>query len=107
MSVANLGPMAMTVGLFGVVFFVVGMSMGRQTGLSPEAIAGWTPGGNAPRCRAVHVPSRRDAGRTHSLVYFVRTLRSCSRPRRFQTAFLHLSKLRGSVVGRRGMNQFF
>ncbi|MEL0331276.1 MAG: hypothetical protein VW982_03555 [Candidatus Poseidoniales archaeon] len=45
MSVANLGPMAMTVGLFGVVFFVVGMSMGRQTGLSPEAIAGWTPEG--------------------------------------------------------------
>ena len=45
MSVANLGPMAMTVGLFGVVFFVVGMSMGRQTGLSPEAIAAWRPEG--------------------------------------------------------------
>ena len=53
MSVANLGPMAMTVGLFGVVFFVVGMSLGRQTGLSQEAIAAWVPDGE-------HLP---DAGR--------------------------------------------
>ena len=45
MSVANLGPMAMTVGLFGVVFFVVGMSLGKQSGLSPEAIANWVPDG--------------------------------------------------------------
>ena len=44
LSVANLGPMALTVGLFGIVFFVVGMSMGRQVGLSPEAIAEWVPG---------------------------------------------------------------
>ena len=36
MSVAGLGPMAMTVGLFGVVFFLVGMSLGRRTGLSPR-----------------------------------------------------------------------
>ena len=43
MSVAGLGPMAMTVGLFGVVFFLVGMSLGRQTGLSPEAVAQWQP----------------------------------------------------------------
>ena len=43
MSVAGLGPMAITVGLFGVVFFLVGMSLGRQTGLSPEAIANWQP----------------------------------------------------------------
>ena len=43
MSVANLGPMAMTVGLFGIVFFITGMSLGRQTGLSPEVIAGWIP----------------------------------------------------------------
>ena len=45
MSVAGLGPMAITVGLFGVVFFLVGMSLGRQTGLSPEAIANWQPDG--------------------------------------------------------------
>lgn len=45
MSVANLGPMALTVGLFGIVFFLVGMTMGRQTGLTPEAIAAWTPEG--------------------------------------------------------------
>ena len=45
MSVAGLGPMAMTVGLFGVVFFLVGMSLGRRTGLSPEAIANWQPDG--------------------------------------------------------------
>ncbi len=44
LSVANLGPMALTVGLFGIVFFVVGMSMSRQVGLSPEAIAEWAPG---------------------------------------------------------------
>tara|TARA_B100001027_G_scaffold204427_1_gene166570 strand:+ start:106 stop:483 length:378 start_codon:yes stop_codon:yes gene_type:complete len=47
MSVAGLGPMAMTVGLFGVVFFVVGMSLGRRTGLSPEAVAQWQPDGGA------------------------------------------------------------
>ena len=53
MSVAGLGPMAITVGLFGVVFFVVGMSLGRQTGLSPEAIANWQPeGGASPRLAA-------------------------------------------------------
>jgi hypothetical protein len=45
MSVAGLGPMALTVGLFGVVFFLVGMSLGRQTGLSPEAVAQWRPDG--------------------------------------------------------------
>ena len=45
MSVAGLGPMAVTVGLFGVVFFLVGMSLGRQTGLSPEAVANWQPEG--------------------------------------------------------------
>ncbi len=49
MSVANLGPMALTVGLFGVVFFIVGMSMGRQVGLSPEAIAKWQPEGEMLR----------------------------------------------------------
>ena len=43
MSVANLGPMALTVGLFGVVFFLTGMSMGRRTGLSPEAVSNWQP----------------------------------------------------------------
>ena len=43
MSVANLGPMAITVGLFGVVFFLTGMSLGRQTGLSPEAVSNWIP----------------------------------------------------------------
>jgi hypothetical protein len=43
MSVAGLAPMAMTVGMFGVVFFVVGMTMGRQSGLSDEAVARWTP----------------------------------------------------------------
>ena len=49
MSVANLGPMALTVGLFGIVFFIVGMSMNRQVGLSPEAIAGWQPEGETLR----------------------------------------------------------
>ena len=58
MSVANLGPMALTVGLFGVVFFIVGMSMGRQVGLSPEAIAEWQPEGE----------TLRDAGRFMSRV---------------------------------------
>ena len=43
MSVANLGPMAVTVGLFGVVFFLTGMSLGRQSGLSPEAVSNWKP----------------------------------------------------------------
>ena len=43
MSVANLGPMAITVGLFGVVFFLTGMSLGRQTDLSPEAVSKWKP----------------------------------------------------------------
>tara|TARA_B100001113_G_scaffold326778_1_gene299921 strand:- start:78 stop:455 length:378 start_codon:yes stop_codon:yes gene_type:complete len=43
LSVANLGPMAITVGLFGVVFFLTGMTMGRQAGLSPEAVANWRP----------------------------------------------------------------
>ena len=43
MSVAGLGPMALTVGLFGVVFYLVGMTLGRQTGLSPEAVAEWRP----------------------------------------------------------------
>ena len=43
MSVANLGPMAITVGLFGVVFFITGMSLGRQSGLSPEAVLNWKP----------------------------------------------------------------
>ena len=43
MSVANLGPMAITVGLFGVVFFLTGMSLGRQTGLSLEAVSKWKP----------------------------------------------------------------
>ena len=43
MSVANLGPMAITVGLFGVVFFITGMSLGRQSGLSPEAVSNWKP----------------------------------------------------------------
>lgn len=45
MSVANLGPMAVTVGLFGIVFFLVGMTLGRQRELSPEAVAGWAPEG--------------------------------------------------------------
>lgn len=45
MSVAGLGPMAMTVGLFGVVFYIVGMTLGRQTGMSPEAVANWVPEG--------------------------------------------------------------
>jgi hypothetical protein len=45
MSVGNLGPMAVTVGLFGIVFFLIGMTLGRQTGLSPEAVAQWTPDG--------------------------------------------------------------
>ena len=43
MSVAGLAPMALTVGMFGIVFFLVGMTLGRQTGMSPEAIAGWAP----------------------------------------------------------------
>ena len=43
MSVANLGPMAVTVGLFGVIFFLTGMSLGRQSGLSPEAVSKWKP----------------------------------------------------------------
>ena len=41
--------MALTVGLFGIVFFIVGMSMNRQIGLSPEAIAGWQPEGETLR----------------------------------------------------------
>ena len=45
MSVAGLGPMAVTVGLFGIVFFLVGMTLGRQSGLSPAAIAQWQPDG--------------------------------------------------------------
>ena len=45
MSVAGLGPMAVTVGLFGIVFFLVGMTLGRQSGLSPDAIAQWQPDG--------------------------------------------------------------
>ena len=49
MSGANLGPLALTVGLFGIVFFIVGMSMNRQVGLSPEAIAGWQPEGETLR----------------------------------------------------------
>ena len=39
----------LTVGLFGIVFFIVGMSMNRQIGLSPEAIAGWQPEGETLR----------------------------------------------------------
>lgn len=45
MSVAHLYSMALTVGMFGVVFFVIGMSLGRQIGMSPEAIANWIPQG--------------------------------------------------------------
>ena len=41
MTVAGLGSMAVTVGLFGIVFFLVGMSLSRQVGLSPEAVAQW------------------------------------------------------------------
>ena len=41
--------MALTVGLFGIVFFIVGMSMSRQVGLSPEAIAEWQPEGETLR----------------------------------------------------------
>ena len=43
LSVANLGPMALTVGLFGIVFFIVGMSMRRQLGLSPAAVSALQP----------------------------------------------------------------
>ena len=45
MTVAGLGSMAVTVGLFGIVFFLVGMTMSRQVGMSPEAVAEWSPGG--------------------------------------------------------------
>ena len=45
MTVAGLGSMAVTVGLFGIVFFLVGMSLSRQVGLSPEAVAQWSPDG--------------------------------------------------------------
>ena len=34
-----------TVGLFGIVFFLVGMSLSRQVGMSPEAVAEWSPDG--------------------------------------------------------------
>ena len=38
MSVAGLGPMAVTVGLFGIVFFLVGMTLGQPDGERlPEA----------------------------------------------------------------------
>ena len=107
MSVANLGPMAMTVGLFGVVFFVVGMSMGRQTGLSPEAIAGWTREGEM-------LP---DAGRFMFRVDVtldepIRSSILCGpcghvHVERFQTGFFYLPQLRSSVVGRRRMNEDF
>ncbi|HJM54718.1 MAG TPA: hypothetical protein QGI72_00565 [Poseidonia sp.] len=43
MTVAGLGSMAVTVGFSGIVFFLVGMSLSRQIGMSPEAIAQWSP----------------------------------------------------------------
>ncbi|MBL6748256.1 MAG: hypothetical protein ISP85_04645 [Candidatus Poseidonia sp.] len=45
LSVANLGSFAVTIGMFGIVFFITGMSMSRQVGLSPEAVAAWQPDG--------------------------------------------------------------
>ena len=103
MSVANLGPMALTVGLFGIVFFIVGMSMNRQIGLSPEAIAGWQPEGE----------TLRDAGRfmyrvdvtldepIRSSILCGACGHACSR--RLKTVLVYLPKLRCSVVGRRGV----
>ena len=45
LSVANLGSFAITIGMFGIVFFLTGMTMSRQIGLSPEAVAAWQPDG--------------------------------------------------------------
>lgn len=42
-SVANLMSLAATIGLSGVVLFVLGMSMKSNQGLSQEEILNWTP----------------------------------------------------------------
>ena len=43
LSVANLGSFAVTIGTFGIVFFITGMSMSRHVGLTPDAVAAWQP----------------------------------------------------------------
>ena len=43
LSVGGLGAMALTIGLSGVVLYLMGMFMSRQTGLSPQAVAEWAP----------------------------------------------------------------
>lgn len=53
LSVGGLGPMGFTVGLFGVVFFLVGMTLGREAALTPAQVAAWSP-------EEAHMP---DAGR--------------------------------------------
>ena len=43
LSVGGLGAMGFTVGSFGIVFFLAGMTLGRQSALSPEDVAAWSP----------------------------------------------------------------
>ena len=43
LTVGGLGPMAATVGLFGIAFFLVGMTMGRRQEMSPAEVAAWSP----------------------------------------------------------------
>jgi len=43
LTVGGLWAMGFTVGLFGVVFFLVGMTVSRQGSLSPEEVAAWSP----------------------------------------------------------------
>ena len=42
-SVANIMSLAGTIGLSGVVLFILGMSIKTNQGLTPEEISNWTP----------------------------------------------------------------
>ena len=43
LTVGGVWAMGFTVGLFGVVFFVVGMTVNRQASLTPAEVAAWSP----------------------------------------------------------------
>ena len=104
MSVAGLGPMAVTVGLFGIVFFLVGMTLGRQSGLSPDAIAQWQPDGERlPEAGRFMYRVDVTLDEPHQDVDPVRRVRSRRGSRWFSTFGVHLSFMLHVAVGRRGV----
>ena len=103
MSVANLGPMALTVGLFGIVFFIVGMSMNVRSVFHPKP----SLDGNlrVKRC-AMRVASCTGLTSLSTSPFarpFCAVLAVTACSRRLKTVLVYLPKLRCSVVGRRGV----